>query len=114
MFSAYKITSQVSHKAYIGITAVGVDVRWREHVQESRRGKTGALHAAIRKYGSETFNVVHIASAVSREDLLLLEKLLIAQHGTRAPNGYNLTIGGDGCLGLRITRFTAHLHGSAI
>lgn len=48
----------------------------------------------------EQFDVAVIASAKSANDLIELEKILIAQHDSRSPNGYNMTDGGDGTLGL--------------
>lgn len=95
-FIAYKITHTESGKAYIGITTRALKARWAAHGCPSRG--PNAMGAAIIKYGRDAFSVEHIASARSLPDLLLLERALIAQYGTLAPNGYNLTSGGDGML----------------
>ena len=52
---------------------------------------------AIEKYGSENFEVEIIQYPnISREALCEVEKLKIKQLNTIAPNGYNLTTGGQG------------------
>ncbi len=104
-FDAYKITCSVNGKAYIGATAQGVGKRFLQHM--SRAGNPAGAEFAIflsrdvRKHGAEAFSVEHIASARTFDDLLELEKLLIAQHDTLDPAGYNRTMGGEGMLGYR-------------
>lgn len=61
-----------------------------------------ALYDAIRKYGSDGFKVETLVVA-DFEYLKTLECKVIAKFGTRAPNGYNLTAGGDGALGVKPT-----------
>lgn len=93
-FIAYKITHKESGKAYIGITTRTLKDRWAAHGCPSRN--PSAISAAIIKYGRSAFKVEQIASSWSLEALCALEQELIAQYGTIAPNGYNLTSGGDG------------------
>ena len=53
----------------------------------------------MRKYGVENFAVVELArlaKGTDRKTLCEMEKLYIAQENTMRPNGYNLTVGGDG------------------
>ena len=93
---AYSV-SLLGEIKYIGITIQGIRVRWLSHCSAARNSKNRALPRAIRKYGPKAFVVEHIASAKTREDLMALEVLLIKQWNTLAPQGYNLTGGGDGC-----------------
>ena len=111
-FIAYVITNSVTAKQYVGVTVRGLRRRWADHLRAARNGTRTALYAAMRKYGSETFTVEHVASALSREALPQLERLLISQFGTVAPLGYNLTAGGDGVAGLPrwIVERTANLN----
>lgn len=97
----YKVTNTVNGKAYIGITARTVDLRWRFHLNKANNGSRFALHCAMRKYGADNFRVEAIYTATSLDELKACEKGLIAAHGTFAPHGYNMTAGGDGVWGLR-------------
>ena len=99
-FKAYRVSNRLNGKIYIGITARPIDERWREHVTYALRGTTkGPLASAIRKHGIASFDIEHIASAGSWEDLCAAEKMLIEQHGSFG-RGYNATRGGEGGTGL--------------
>ena len=95
----YRITNRLSGKSYIGMTAVSLADRWRQHQNSARRGVKTALHNAMRAHGPEAFEVAEVASLMpnmTREDLCALEKHIIAQEGSLSPGGYNMTEGGDG------------------
>ena len=94
---AYLVTNKVNGKQYIGVTVKGIRRRWQGHIDSARLGAKIGIDGAIGVYGLESFMVEWIASAKSQEDLFELEKLLIAQHSTKGPNGYNMTDGGRGC-----------------
>lgn len=98
---AYKITCRENGKSYIGITTRKLDRRWYEHKYvENSCGQL--LAKAIKKYGEDAFDIEQIASCFGgANDLKQLEKDLIQQFGTKVPNGYNLTDGGDGVFGLK-------------
>lgn len=99
-YSCYMAVCSASQKSYIGITSSGVINRWRGHCRSARRGSNLALHAAIRKYGESAFKVSEIARFKSRGQALDFEVSAIARFKTMLPNGYNMTIGGDGCADL--------------
>lgn len=96
---AYLITNTITGLRYVGITKKTLAYRWRRHC-EMRHNPEGstcrALARAIAKHGTEAFTIEPLASARTSTDLMALERLLIAQWGTRAPAGYNLTAGGEG------------------
>lgn len=92
----YRITCLITHRRYIGITEGSLGRRWQGHLSSARRGVKTALHAAIRLYGAEAFVVETICEATNREMACDLEKSLIIAESTLAPNGYNLSPGGDG------------------
>lgn len=94
--TAYIVTNRKTGRQYVGITRSGVEARWKQHIAEAARGRRGAIKGAIRKYGPSLFAVESVASSNSWIDACAIERILILQHNTRAPNGYNLTPGGDG------------------
>lgn len=91
----YVITNMVNGKKYIGLTN-SLSKRWNKH--KHANGSSPALHGAIHKYGIENFDFAHYASAFGADSAKFIEKMLIAEYKTQAPNGYNLTAGGDGTL----------------
>lgn len=86
---------------YIGITSASIATRWRQHRSDAIKRGISLIQRAVRKHGADNFSIEHIASAKTYEDLLELEKIIIYQRQTRAPRGYNLTDGGQGCLGMK-------------
>ena len=97
----YKITNSITKKSYIGVTRQNPRSRFSAHISTAKRNdpsEKSALYGAIRKYGREAFLLEVLAEASSIEEMLMIEKGLIAEHGTYFPNGYNLTSGGDGAL----------------
>lgn len=95
MFVAYLVENRVNGKRYVGISK-SVKRRWRAHKYRAAGAGTSALHSAIKKYGIENFAFEVTACARSWDDLCELERVLIKQHGTLSPNGYNLRGGGEG------------------
>lgn len=90
----YKITNIVSGKEYIGVT-IDPERRWRQH--QIRRTQCSALKDAMDKYGTDNFTFDLICCG---EDSYIddLEVKAISLYNTRVPNGYNLTLGGDGAV----------------
>ena len=79
---------------YVGATTLGVERRWKEHLSLPRRSCT-ALSNGIRTHGPHAFTIEHVASAITRDQLLNLEQLVIKQYNTLSPHGYNLRTCGD-------------------
>lgn len=86
----YIATRIETGKAYVGIAAEPAK-RWREHCKNGAKG----LGQAIRKHGREAFLFEVVACALTVEDACSVEQTLIAELGTLAPGGYNLTTGGE-------------------
>ena len=59
---------------------------------------------AMKKYGMENFVFTHIADAFDIECANMIEKSLIIEKNTKIPNGYNVTDGGDGGIGVDWTK----------
>lgn len=92
-----------SGKQYIGITSKSVQARWRMHKTHALRSAEGALQKAIQKYGADNMSVKVLVLADSYEYLKELEVKAIVAFNTKVPNGYNMTDGGDGVLGIIVT-----------
>jgi group I intron endonuclease len=100
MWAVYIITNAVNGKQYVGLTK-DIKRRWYQHI--SANGSAPALHSAVKHYGKENFVLSHICDAFDFESACDIEKMLIQQHNTKSPNGYNLTDGGDGVVGRPMT-----------
>jgi len=97
----YTITNKNNNKQYVGISS-NLNVRWNAHLKTD--GFCPALHSAIKKHGKDSFIFTHFANAFTWENACFLESHLIKELNTKAPNGYNLTYGGDGTLGFKHTK----------
>ena len=94
MGSIYKITNTVNGKSYIGkTTGDAVKTRIRDHL--SGKGNE-PVRDGIAKYGKEAFTYEILHDGILPEFLNMLEIEAIAKFNTIAPNGYNLTAGGEG------------------
>ena len=82
----YKITNTVNNKSYVGYTE-NPSARWKGH--RHNQGST-LVFQAIKKYGVNKFKFKVIA-----EDNVDNEQKYIEKYDTIAPNGYNITIGGN-------------------
>lgn len=88
----YKAQNKINEKIYIGITTKSLNARIYGHLK--RPG--WALHNALIKYGIQSFVFSIIDVASSFGELKEKEKFWIGFYGCKAPDGYNLTAGGDG------------------
>lgn len=92
----YLVTNHVNGKRYVGLTKTTLRKRWWAHTGIARRGGKTLMAYAIRKYGEASFTIQVLEEV---EDVALLpdrERAWIKELNTFAPNGYNLTSGGDG------------------
>ncbi len=100
----YKITNTVNGKAYVGLTCNTVEKRWAEHIAEAAYAKTQRVFInAIRKYGAGAFVVETLCEVEGVPEACLVERDMIAQYNTLLPDGYNMTTGGEGLVGKRLT-----------
>jgi group I intron endonuclease len=97
----YLFTNLANGKKYVGKTTHRYPChRWSAHYRAAERGLSGTFfHRALRKYGRSGFSVSIIGRFDTEEDLSLAEQLFIQEHRSVAPDGYNLTTGGEGTSG---------------
>ena len=94
MGSIYKITCIPSGKAYIGKTIYDAE---KTRINKHLNGHGNRiLKRAVKKYGKDAFAIEILHDCIIPELLDMLEIEAIAKHNTLAPNGYNLTAGGEG------------------
>jgi group I intron endonuclease len=101
----YKFQSP-SGGIYIGQTRTTIKCRVTKHCSETNKGSTKILHNAIRKYGIDNFEIEILCEANSKEELNQLEIEYINKYSSYYLNnekGYNMTIGGEGANGYKLT-----------
>ena len=108
MAGIYKITNKINNKIYIGMTTKDIEVRWKQHlkVSKSKNDKNHRLiHKAILKYGVENFifEKLYETDVINLEHLKELEIKYIKEYNS-FENGYNLTKGGDGTYGYKLSQ----------
>lgn len=96
----YRVLNKINGKCYIGLTTLSLGERKHKHWLNSRnpnKNKNQALYLAINKYGWDSFEWQELCSALTKEDLVQLEKDFIKEFDSYK-NGYNNTLGGEGVL----------------
>lgn len=95
----YLAWNMSSGKSYVGKTTQGLTRRKSQHRhQAEKKLRRSHFHAAIRKYGWDSFRWAVIARCECHKGLFFAEQFLIKQLGT-FNNGYNLSEGGQGAVG---------------
>lgn len=97
------ISTAPNGKSYIGQTITTLQKRRQGHLHDARNGRGGkpecrAFNAALRKYGSASFQWKVLCRANNMEELNAREEEYIARYNTLSPNGYNLTTGGGNAI----------------
>lgn len=102
----YKAT--VNRKSYIGKTINSFNIRLSHHKSCVNKKKSKIyFHCSIRKYGWDKVKWEILEDDITDfEYLKKREQFYIKKYNTLAPNGYNLTIGGDGTFGYKHTKET--------
>lgn len=100
----YKVYCEISKKVYIGITTNTIDIRRKQHENESYNPNSSSyknhFHTSLRKYGLLSFEwtILEEITSSTKENLIeclnLLEIKYIKLYDTYQ-NGYNSTLGGE-------------------
>lgn len=107
----YCIKNRLNNKEYIGLTKRSLDTRWKQHIYESNKSDSWEwntpLGNAIKKYGKDNFEIFVLEYCNSIEELKTREIVLIEKHKSLVEfGGYNLSKGGDGRLGVKLSEET--------
>lgn len=106
MTIVYKYTCIVTDKVYVGKTDKDLRKRHIDHCSRARIGKKTPFYNAIRKYGADAFNL-EVLSEVESEFGNFIEILFItALKANDRQYGYNVSDGGEGALGVRLSAKT--------
>lgn len=92
MWTVYKHTSP-SGKSYIGITSQKVEYRWGKNGNGYKNNTL--FWKAITKYGWDNLTHEVLADNLTEQDAHNLEQYYIKKYNSYAPNGYNLSLGGE-------------------
>lgn len=93
----YRLYNKVSNKSYIGQTSRTVQARWYDHVYREKNFQT-KLARAIRKYKITDWDVQTLETC--NNDLLNQRERYWIKYYDSFNNGYNCTLGGEGCIRL--------------
>lgn len=88
----YKLTFK-SGKSYVGQTVNSLEKRMSRHRHGVKSGSLLPVHCAWRVHGAPSVEI--LGTYDSPEELHAAEMAAIAKHGTLAPGGYNLGLGGE-------------------
>lgn len=105
----YLLTNKFNLMRYVGQTNRKLRVRLCAH----KNNPSGYIGRAITKYGLENFKVEILEECETPKQLNEREIFWIAKLNTKSPNGYNLTDGGAGCTGYKVsykTRYTRSIN----
>lgn len=93
----YRILNKITKKCYIGETKCkDVNKRWNQHKQTIEINKgCPALRDAVKRYGIDNFEFSVLIICFDNERFKH-EIEYIKKYNSVAPNGYNLTNGGEG------------------
>lgn len=103
MYSLY-VHITPNNKYYVGITSTSVETRWGNN---GIKYKNQLFNRAIEKYGWDNIKHIIVFDNLSKEKAVSLEKKYISKLNSNNINkGYNLTSGGEGSCGIKITDTT--------
>lgn len=102
----YLIHNKITKKKYIGQTNNFKD-RFKKHIRYAKAVRAKSiLHNSIRKHGIDNFEYSLLIDVKAKNEKWLRYKLnkleiyFIRQYSSLIPNGYNMTKGGKGAVGL--------------
>ena len=98
MGCVYLVRNLVNGKGYVGRTVGSIEARRKKHEDSAKQGMDALFYRALRKYGFNSFKWSVVFDDVDEDELNEFERVVIRNMKTKAPNGYNMTDGGDGVI----------------
>ena len=95
----YAFKNKTNGKMYVGQTQRTFGIRTKQHLNRSDT----YFDKALAKYGLNNFSYWILDRGSTLEELNEKERYWITEYDCLWPNGYNLTVGGDGVKGYRHT-----------
>lgn len=93
-FCVYCHINKLNGKRYIGLTGeINPADRWGANGINYKN--CSCFYGAIQKYGWDNFDHIILEQNLTAEEAIELERKYIKLYNTMAPNGYNLTGGGE-------------------
>jgi predicted GIY-YIG superfamily endonuclease len=96
----YKATNKINGKVYVGYTSKKLVERIYAHFRKSINAKERAFSQpfklALRKYGKDNFEWEELFSCETKAEACQKEIEMIEKYNSLSPNGYNMTLGGEG------------------
>src|SRR5262245_60321559 len=102
MIVVYEVKNLMNGKSYLGVSKNGLSDRKSKHLWTARNNRGYRLAAAIRKYGEENFEFSVVCECNSYKEAMATEVELIRQLRPQ----YNVTDGGEGVHGLKMSKET--------
>lgn len=96
MGCVYMATNIKTNMSYIGKTIKSMNIRRKEHYRLSHTLKNTYFSRVLSSSLEEDFEWVVLFSDNNERKLFSVERKMISYYNTVAPNGYNLTLGGEG------------------
>lgn len=103
--SIYVIENTINNKKYVG-QSTNITERWYRHSVDYKRLTDRYLYRAMNKHGFDNFIFEVIETNIPIDSIGDRERYWIETLETFAPNGYNMTIGGEGTFNRIITTET--------
>lgn len=92
----YRVVNMITGKSYIGKTTVGYLKRMRKHELNALNKVNRRLYDSMNHHGFSCFIVGVLSEHTSIDELNKAEISAIEEFNSLIPNGYNMTLGGDG------------------
>jgi hypothetical protein len=96
----YLARNTVNGKGYVGKTVQTMEFRRACHQKDAIANRGYYFHKALRKYGFDAFEWSVLYEDGDNDVLCIMETRMIRRLGTKIPNGYNMTDGGEGIVGM--------------
>lgn len=93
--SVYSVTHLETGKIYVGVTTIGIEKRWQQHLNLASKAPNRIFYQYINSYGASAFTLELLESGILVQQCADREKYWIKKLSALAPNGLNSCFGGQ-------------------